>query len=48
LGVLKCEEAVRTISSFADSENPDLRKTALAALANIGHPRFIQVAYEGS
>ncbi len=38
LGVLKCEKAVGTLSSFAGSKNPDLRKAAVAALAKIGHP----------
>lgn len=37
LGVLRCEEAVRTISSFAGSSNTGLRKATLFALANIGH-----------
>ncbi len=38
LGELKCEEAVRTISSFTGSENIDLQRAALTALAKIGHP----------
>ncbi len=38
LGELRCEEAVKTIGSFAGSKNPNLRKVTLGALANIGHP----------
>ncbi len=38
LGEVRCEKAVRTISSFAGSADTDMRKAALYALANIGHP----------
>jgi HEAT repeat protein len=38
LGELRCEEAVKTISTFAGSVNQDVRKVTLAALANTGLP----------
>jgi HEAT repeat protein len=38
LGELRYEQAMRAITSVAESENPNLRKVALGALANIGNP----------
>ncbi len=38
LGELRYEPALRAISVVADSENANLRKVALGALANIGNP----------
>jgi HEAT repeat protein len=38
LGELRYEKALRPITFVAESENPNLRKVALRALANIGSP----------
>ncbi len=37
LGELRCEKALRPLTLAAESENQNLRKVALAALANIGN-----------
>ncbi|MEZ5104289.1 MAG: family 16 glycoside hydrolase [Draconibacterium sp.] len=48
LGVLKCRQAVNIIASFSSSENPALKKAALAALANIGSPDSYDVLYKAA
>jgi HEAT repeat protein len=38
LGERQCMDAAEAIADFADAKNQNLKKTALAALANIGNP----------
>jgi HEAT repeat protein len=43
LGELKCVAATEQITPFIKAGNPELKKAALAALANIGHPNSFKI-----
>ena len=43
LGELRYEPALRAITVAAESENPDMRKVALGALANMGNPELYKL-----
>jgi HEAT repeat protein len=48
LGEIRCRRAVAAISDDIDSEQPALRKAALAALASIGHPDSYKTLYKAA
>jgi HEAT repeat protein len=48
LGQLKCKTALPEITRLAGTENPELRKFSLEALANIGHPDSYKIMHNAA
>lgn len=48
LGVLQYNQAADEIANFTETENPALKKAALAALANIGAPGSYNILYKAA